>query len=516
MPGIRLVPRGPFRILPALAAAAFLSTAFPAESPPSHPSAEREALFEAYRKGMPLDSLYYRLAGQALGGLAFDTAMVFNLSIPTPKPGPFRDSVLSQRYRLYLLAGLSGDAAALKDSLPASALPVPPRRKAEWTVRSGGGYYHEDQGIARNYPSGAEAPGVDTGGWLASSHGSLGLPLPSPDALPLVLDLGYDLVKTYYKDSLDYRAGAGLRTERILDGLSAGISAEAGRLSGVGAVTAWQGDLTWIAPLGSGWWLGHAGYGSEWEGFRDNRYHAAWISLLREWSFNRGFSLQASLSGTMSLQEPFQVPGMGKVIFVDDVSKSQPVHFRDRTFQDTVPRGSPITAFLRYSEARDSTAFRCSQDVFTVRPGIALGLPAAAGFRTELGLSYAFAWYPEEYSWLEDRDPEPVPGDSVEFRGYALNRADGRHYRAFMDSRSGGFDEYYGTVPLRERSLPRRDHRLGAGITVSRRTLSWGEFRFEAEAERTFSSLEGISPVWIPEWEYGATLRWSLSGRKSP
>lgn len=516
MTGIRRLLPDPIRGIMILAVSVSFAIGEDASSASAGRKASREALFEAYRKGMSLDSLYFLLAAEASANLAYDTAMAFNLSIAAPVEGSFRDSVLSQRYRLYRVAGLTEDADRLRDSLTILSRSPEARRRIGWDLRLGAGYRFEDQGSARSYPSGAEVPGIDSGGMILRTSGGTAIPLPSPRRLPLALGLGYDLAKSYYKDSLDYRAEASLQAERLLDQFSMGLAVEAGSIAGVGAVMAYQGDLTWIKPVRSGWWLGHAGYESEWEGFRDKRYDAAWATLLREWDGSGGFSFQGSLSGTMALLEPFLVPGMGKVMFVDEVGKAQPTHYRDRTFTDTIPKPSRLVGFTPYAEAIDSIPFPCPQDVFTLRPRFAVGFQAPGGFRAEWGTSYAFAWFSGAYSWMETRGSETVPGDTVEFRGFALNRADGRYYRAYMDSRSGGFDEIYGTIPMLERREYRHDHRVGTDLAVARKLGAWGELRLEADMERTFSNLSGIAPLWIPEWEYGASLRWTMSGRKSP
>lgn len=508
MPGFLAASTGPFAVL-SLLLSAVLAPAAP--SGIDQAEAERQAWIEAYARGMPMDSLYYLLAGQALGRLAYDTAMAFNLSIPTPAQGAFRDSVLVQRFRLYRVSGLHQDADHLRDSLP--TLPERPseRRPAEWSVRIRSGFSGEDQGYARSYPSGLALPGTDTGGWFGGSEGSLFLPLPSPSRFPLSAGLGYELGKSYYKDSLDYRAGLELRADRIFAGFSAGVSAQAGRIAGLGAVAAWKGDWTWFSLAGTGYWVGHGGYETEWEGLRDKRYDAAWLSLLRAWELRPGWTLQGSFAGTLLLLDPFEVPGMNNVIFVDDVAKSAPVHYRDAGFGDTLPGGR--AAYVLYTGAKDSLAFLCPQNSITLRQRASIGLPAGFGAKAELGMGYGFAFYPEAYAWKEDAGGEAAPGDTIDFRGYALNRADGRYYRAYLDRRNGDLAETYGTVPLRERRVRRMDHLLGADATLSRGLARWGEARLELGVERTLSNLSGEAPVWIPEWDFRAGIRWSMSGR---
>jgi hypothetical protein len=476
----------------------------------------RSRLFEAYKRGMPLDSLYFLLAREAMGSLAYDTAMAFNLSVRTPaEPGPFRDSLLSQRHRLYVLSGLADDAARLKDSLPREAWASRrEKRPIAWDIRFASAWSGETQGVARAYPTGFSIPGTDTSGADLKSRGNLSVPLPSPASLPLSVGLGYEAAKTYYKDSLDVRAEASLKADRILDRFSAAASAEAGRIAGVGNVAAAKAELTFMALAPGGFWLGDAGYEIEWEEFRDKRYDALWLSGFREWDLGSGRSLQGSLSASLVRLDPFRVPGMGNVIFVDDVSKSAPTHYRNGTFSDSLPAGSPITRFARYIEARDSTEFTCPQDALTLRPHAAFGWPLPGGFGAEVNVAYSFVYHPSPYRWMELGGAEPVPGDSVEFRGYALNRADGLYYRAFLDSRSGGMSEAYGSVPLVKKTRHRVDHRHAAGFSLRRPTRSFGSFTLDFEVERTFSTLSDRAPVWIPEWEYGVAFRWSLAGRK--
>lgn len=465
----------------------------------------------AYRGGMSLDSLYYLLARESMLGMSFDTAMAFNLSIPTPAAPPFRDSVLSQRYRLYVLSGLHEDARALKDSLPQLASFSRPRRRPDWEVKLQSGVAGERQGLARSYPSGFEVPGIDTAGWVVRNQGRFGLPLPSPAPLPLSASLGYELAKTYYKDSLDYRGELQLQASLPAQGLSFGAGIEAGRITGVGAVWAGKGDATWFSLASAGTWVATLGFEGEWEGSGEKRYDAAWASLYREWETRSGASFQASLAATWLGLAPLQVPGMGNVIFVDDVSKSEPVHYSDARFADTVPRSPPMTTYFRYTSAPDTLAFACPQDAATLRASLGLTVPLGWSIQAALGGAYALVHHPDRYRWREIQGNDSVPTDA-DFRGFALNRADGRYYRAYLKRVSGGFTERYLPTPLREESRLRIDHRIGGDLTFSRRIGRLARVVLGGTVERTFSTLSDRASIWIPEWDYGLSLRVTLAG----
>lgn len=472
----------------------------------------REGLLAAYRQGMSLDSLYWMLAREAMLGMSFDTALAFNLSIPTPAGRPFKDSVLTQRYRLYVLSGLHDDARALKDSLPGLVERARPRRPPEWEWKLLSGVSGEKQSLARSYPSRVEVPGIDTAGWLVKNQGRIGLPLPSPATLPLSLSLGYELAKTYYKDSLDYRGELLFQASLPSAGLSAGAGMEMGRITGVGNVHAAKGDATWFSLAASGTWVATTGFEGEWDGSGEKRYEAAWASLYREWELGARSAVQASLAATWLGMASLEVPGMGNVIFVDDVSKTQPVHYKDASFRDTVSRTPAYAAYFNYVRAIDSLAFACPQNAVTLRSGLGYTHRIGWGIQAGLGGTYSFSFYPDRYRWKETRDTTALPGGPDVFRFYALNQADGQYYRGYLEKISGGFTENYLPTPLEERERLRMDHRFGGDLGLSRRFGRRMQLSLAATAERTYSTLADEASVWIPEWDYGVSLRWTLSG----
>jgi hypothetical protein len=525
------------------------SLSVPASHSPDEERSRREQYFEAYQQGMPRDSLYFLLAEDALRSLAYDTAMAFNLSVSTPISGAFRDSLLFQRYRLYQISGLVEDAERLKDSLPQSlsrsalaadinysastlspeqaamrSLSLRSRMRPDWELRFLSGYVGEQQTEAVNYPSGLRIPGLESEGWQAKTQGRLGFSLPfesvssASSAFPLRLGLGYAVTKSYYKDSLDYRAEFQLKAERILKGLSGGISTEMGRVAGIGAVAAWKADLTYLAMGEGGFWLGNLGFESEWEQFtetfREKRYDAAWISLFKQWGLGK-VSLQGAFSASLLQFDPLRISGLNHVMFVSDVSQTRPVHFRDATFSDSLPKNS-IASYSLYVGALDSVPWQIPQNTISLRPSLGFSAPLGWGAISEWTGSYSFTLYPERYSWWESQgsqESELGVGDTVEFRGYALNQVDGQYYQAAIDQRSGGFDEIYATAPLREQRLLRQDHRFSLDMVLKRPLGFLGVLALTSRMERTYSNLSGIAPLWIPAWDYGVGLRWTQTGR---
>jgi hypothetical protein len=127
-------------------------------------------------------------------------------------------------------------------------------------------------------------------------------------------------------------------------------------------------------------------------------------------------------------------------------------------------------------------------------------------------VGYAWSWYPSPYRWLEQSGGDPFAGDSSTFHGFARSRVDGRYYPAYLDNREGPLREAYGSEPLAEREATRMDHRLQAGFGLKRKLAGMGTLALDFGLRRTFPGLEGESPLWAPEWEIDAALRWTLSG----
>lgn len=470
-----------------------------------------EWFMEAGRLGMSRDSLCYFLAETALLHSAYDTAMAFNLSIPSPASGPFRESVLGQRYRLYVKAGLTRDAAGVADSM-GSKPGLPASRKRELDLMLSSGYFREDDYAAGIYPFGGSLAGYRFAGSQFRQRGRLLWPLPISGARPVSGGFRYDVSKSYAKDSLDFRAGVELKADNLpLDSISITAAADIGKVSGAGLISAYKIESSFLSLSGTGITLIQGGLESEWNDAWESRFGGFWVSWYRDRSLASGRGFNFSLSASGILVDPIREGSLQKVMYVDDVSKSRPTHYRDGTYQDTIPsRG--ISTFIQYTSNTGAETYGSvsTQAFVTVLPTLGYSFPLPGSLSGEVGGCYVLTVYPQSYRWTEAAWPDGLSASAGDFRGLALNRADGKRYAAVLVQENGGFREYYGASPEKAMERTRIDQQLGADLSLRRKFGKWGGLSLEAQAKRNWSTLAGIAPIWIPDWDWGASLVWRL------
>jgi hypothetical protein len=474
-------------------------------------------ILAAHAAGMPEDSLYWMLSDAAWRKGAIDTAMGFNLAIRTPAPGPFRDSVLSQRYRLYGAAGLSRDAAALRDSLPRRA-DAEAKRPMRLAARVGSGWFGEKNDSAHVGPFGLGLADTSFRGYEHRIGAGLEAPLGRGGSISWTAGLEMQGVKSYAKDSVDSRLGATLREEGwIRPGLSLGLGMGGGQVTGSGWVGSCKGEASWIGFSAEGFTVVSAGLESEWDEEGRDRYQVAWLAWYRDGTLRagRGLSVSASVSGFRS--DPIEDESRFRIFYVEDVRAAKPAHYSDPAYSRAITPSSPKLAYQAYTADHDSTgtSSRAPQSFLAFSPQAAYTLPLPGKFAAEFTLSLSGAWYPEPY--LRDYAAMPAgapaelplqdPVDTV--FGFARSKADGRDYAAYLNQISGGFEEHYAETPLRRESRTRLEGQGSAQVTVRRPFGAWGTLSLAGLAKRYVSNLGSASPIWIPAWDAGITLQWN-------
>ncbi len=465
---------------------------------------------ESRRLGMSQDSLYYFLAETALSKYTYDTAMAFNFSMrPKPK-GPFREMMLKQRYRLYVLAGLKEDAARLRDSLAEVLVAAKPNRNPALDFKLSSGYGRENNVAAHSYPFDQDLGRFQSEGWVLRNQAGLLWPLPLPGRIPWSAGLGYDVGKSYFKDSLDYRTSVTLKADELWKNVSLAMSGQVGRIAGAGTVFSYKVESSFLSLSTSGLTYANGGYETEWVPDGRRRFDAFWASLYHDRSLRKGRGFSYTLSATGIRMDPVLQEEQVKVIYVGDVTQAKPTHYRDSSFQDTLPKNS-IATNAQYFAATGTRAetTRSPQGLLALLPSLAYNFPLFWGFVGEAGGGYVLTIYPEAYSWEEASLPEALRNAPADLRALAMNKADGRLYGAALVAENGGLREYYGTQPLARREEQRIDQQAQASVTLRRPLRGWGSISLEGGVKRTWSTLSGMAPIWIPAWESGLSLKWS-------
>lgn len=474
-------------------------------------------ILAAHAAGMPEDSLYWMLSDAAWRKGAIDTAMGFNLAIRTPAAGSFRDSVLSQRYRLYSAAGLSRDAAALRDSLPRPR-DGEAKRPLRLTARTGSGWFREQNDSAHVGTFGLGIQDTAFDGYEHRVQAGLEAPLGRGGAVSWTAGLEMQGVKSYAKDSLDSRLGATLREEGwIRPGLSLGLGIGGGQVTGSGWVGSCKGEASWLGLSAEGFTVVSAGLESEWDEDGRNRFQVAWLAWYRDGTLRsgRGLSVSASLSGFRSA--PIRDESRYWIFYVDDARAAAPRHYSDPAFSRVLTPSSR-TAYQAYATADQdtiTTSSRAPQSFLAFSPQATYAQPLPGKFAAEFTLSLSGSWYPEpylrDYAVLPSGAPAGLyrrPAQDTVF-GFARSRADGRDYAAYLNQVSGGHEEHYAGPPLRRESRTRLEGQGSAQVTVRRPFGPWGTLSLAGLAKRYVSNLGNAAPIWIPAWDLGMTLQWN-------
>jgi hypothetical protein len=474
-------------------------------------------IMAAHAAGMPEDSLYWLLSEAAWRKGALDTAMGFNLAIRTPANGPFRDSVLGQRFRLYSAAGLARDAEALRDSLPRSLSAKGRKRPLRVTARLGSGWFAERNDPARLAPFG-DPVGYSPGGLEHRMSAGIDAPFARSGGVEWIAGLEAQGLKSYAKDSIDSRANATLREEGwLLPGLSIGAGAGGGRVTGSGWVGDCKGEASWLSLNPGGFTMMAAGVESEWDEEGRNRYQTAWLAWYRDQSLRtgRGFSFSAGFSAFRS--DPIADASKAGRLYVDDVRSAAPVHYSDSAYANPIKPPSKKLAYQFYTGIPDSTevSSRAPQSFLSFSPQATYAWPLPGKLMAEFTLGLSGSWYPQPY--LRDYAPVPagaptsLPTASEDSAVLVLarSRSDGREYAAYLHQVSGGFEELYGPSPLRREKRTRLDGQGNAQATLRRAFGGWGTLSLAAMAKRYVSNMENASPIWIPTWDAGISLQWN-------
>jgi hypothetical protein len=474
-------------------------------------------ILAAHAAGMPEDSLYWMLSETAWRKGAIDTAMGFNLAIRTPAPGEFRDSVLTQRYRLYSASGLTRDAEGLRDSLPRGAA-AGSKRPLRVTARMGSGWFGERNDSAHIGPFGLGLPDTAFRGYEHRFHAGLEAPLGRGGEISWTAGLEMQGVKSYAKDSLDSRLGATLREAGwIHPGLSLGAGIGGGQVTGSGWVGSCKGDASWLAISPEGFTMLSAGLESEWDEEGRDRFQVAWLAWYRDGTLRtgRGFTASASVSGFRS--DPIRDQSPFRIFYVDDVRAAEPKHYSDPAYSQAITPASRKLAFQAYTEDHGSTtaSSRAPQSFLAFSPQATYALPLPGKLISELTVSLSGSWYPEPY--LRDYAVLPA-GASADLPlraakdtvfGFARNQADGREYAAYLNQVSGGYEEHYADAPLRRERRTRLEGQGSTQVTLRRPFGGWGTLSLSALAKRYVSNLGSAAPIWIPAWDLGISLQWN-------
>jgi hypothetical protein len=150
---------------------------------------------------------------------------------------------------------------------------------------------------------------------------------------------------------------------------------------------------------------------------------------------------------------------------------------------------------LYKSNAGILQASASSQGFLTFLPSLGYSFPLPLEFSAEVGGHYIFTFYPKAWEWKEAVYQDSFELAADDFRGFALNKADGKYYPAVMVQGNGGFQEHYGPDPVSEKKRLRIDNQVGADISLRRSLAGWGNLSLDGMAKRNWSLIGAVSGV---------------------
>lgn len=255
----------------------------------------------------------------------------------------------------------------------------------------------------------------------------------------------------------------------------------------------------------------HAGLSREWNDKGKPLNDNAWMTLRRDIRFENGNTLGMSLYGAIDHRDPQHDRLTASVLYVDDVGKAQPTHFRTGDFRDTLHgnTGDALKLFAEHAGALQ-IAMVAPRTYLTLSPSLQYDFSLPAGFGAMAAVRYAVDLY-RESAWDWVSMPDSMNLSNAGLLGLALNRADGRYYSAALVEENGELRESYGSAPLQKRKAKRLDQRAGLNLSLWRNLPHGYTLGLEASADFGWSNLSDTSPIGSQPWQWGQTFNASRS-----
>lgn len=457
------------------------------------------------------DTVHYRLGEQALDRQRYDSALGHHLAVNLPATGTFRDTLLAQRSRIFARIWPSAvPRAAGEDALSKDSVSEARKSVFDW----GMGTSHS-RGVFRSglwQPDGWQGMGYEDRYWMYNSYARQSWPLSiRGQALQVAVNLNQATAAEF--STLDAALEAEI-PEGILENLALVLS------GGLRKSQLWGAYRSYDLQISKAWYfegvgLGlETGFSREWNAQGKRLNDQAWITMRRDTEFASGNTLGLSLMGAIERLDSQYDWITASVLYVDDVSKAQPTHFRAPDFADTLYRNTGDT-FARYSGPVGNTgalhlAMIAPRSYFSLSPSVQYGFSLPGGFEAMVGARYSLDLYPESaWDWVPM--PDSLELSDADLVGLALNRADGRYYAAVLAEENGVLQESYGTVPLQQQKAKRLDQRAGLEFSLWRALPHGYNLGLDASVDFGWSNLPHTSPIESQPWQFGLSFNLSRS-----
>jgi hypothetical protein len=464
------------------------------------------------------DSLHYLLGERTFERQRFDSALSHHLAVRLPAPGPFRDTLLAQRSRIFArvwpaavpLTVKEGDAAKgvySRDRLSMDSLSGTPKPEFAW----GMGTSHSRSRFRTGFwqPDGWKGVDFEERYWMYNTYARQSWPL-SIRSNALILAANVDQSTAGGFSTFDAALEAHVQ-EGILADLAVMVSGGRRRSLEWGAYQSYDllASKAWyFESVGMGL---QAGFSREWSAEGQRMNDNGWVALRRDIMLESGNTLGISLNGAFEGQDPYYDRITTSVLYVDDVSKERPTHFRTQDFRDTLHghAGDALGQFARHAGAFQ-LAMVTPRSYLSLSPALQYGFSLPAGFGAMAGVSYALDSY-RESAWDWVPTPDSMDLANAGLVGLAFNRADGRYYAAALVEEDGVLRESYGALPLQNRKAKRLDQRVGFTLDVWRSLPHGYTLALESSAGFGWTNMAVASPIGSQPWQWSLSFHLSRS-----
>lgn len=457
------------------------------------------------------DSAHFILGEQTFQRQRFDSALSHHLAAHVPASGAFRDTLLAQRSRIFAQVWPQAFPDAGKNNaFPIDSLSAPSKPEFVW----GMGASHS-RGLFRTgfwRPDGWMGTRFEERYSMYDNFVRQSWPLSiGGNALNLAAKVNQSTAAEF--STLD----AAMETH-VQDGILANLSVilSGGRRKS----PEWGSYQSYDLLVSRSWYSGSSGMGAqagisrEWnaDGKWMNDY--AWLTLHRDIAFEGGNSLGVFLNAGFDRQATqydwITVP----VLFVDDVSKARPTHFRAMDFRDTL-HANAADAFGLFAHHAGALqlAMAAPRAYFSLSPALQFGFSLPAGFGAMAGASYGLDIH-RESAWDWVPTPDSMDLSNADLLGLAFNRADRRYYAAALVEENGALRESYGAMPLQHRKARRVDQRVGLNMGIWRNLPHGYTLALESSAGLGWTNLSDSSPIGSQPWQWGLSFNVSRTSSR--
>lgn len=485
--------------------------------------------FLAYKKGMPVDSLYYFLAEIYMARHTYDSALALNYAIGKSESNSFEMRILKQRYFIYSGLGWGKMAETVLDSMKQltsyRAIGLVP----QISFKIGTGYKYEKQTVDTVLPWGIENYDASDG-ILYKTECNLRWELPLLPKNRFHTGVGIKAEKPYWTgsdvevmDSVSFSAQAFFGVDNIFDHISMGYDNKYKRYYNKSNVFGHSLNLSYSMYSHTTLWFLTGFYSIDFDNEYklDNQTFSIMsyndLFLQKKWGVNLLFSVMGYFANAMS-EHFYSDTIYALYIYHVETKGNQVEYYTDNTFTNKLD-----TTGLLWTSFSSMLHNSANEEYMTrVTPQKHLSYNATISYNRELfkkiigriGLQWQLSHYLKEYEWISC--------DRTTFRKLktkkilALDKDDKQYYYFNdpphiypIDTKNIVEDISNETAVLVYHNKKRVDSFLGLNLSLEREFHRIGTLSIRGNLGKTWSTLKEDSPFEIQDYYGAVSCQWN-------